>query len=1053
MVSRRESIPGERDDMIRRTIGAFLAATALGAALGTTQAAHAQASTKPVWAHSAVAGWTGATIALSPSGGLLAHHSNGHLRIFRTTNGTLVDSIRFEVSMQAMAWSPDSADLYLGASREVKRYRVADGSYTLMHRSTDLEFVRALAVSPDGTKVAAVGALSGALRYFIIPTNMGALSGPYVMPTLEVNRAQWIDNTKFAVNGPNVFNTTGTRLIANLSNPRPFAVSPDGAQIAHVEAGKVTARNTSAGTLLWSGTLPSTTLTQSIDYVAGGTGIAMVDSDAQQKAAVQIFTPNAFFARKGRYASALSTPGALLALVPGGRRLVLAFQNRANARGVIEQADVSQDLNSFITISTFSPRIFGLRALMPTVVSAGTGSARPGFAYHEFNEGRPQTTVFDAATGLEAQSFRRGSGNDGTSTVISRDGRWILYNGERETGGAGYHLYRTSDNTRVSSFVTTFLRDWSDVANTGSFSVTVGTMTRFYSYNPSSSVITHTFSLPTNWKKHDLSDDGTRLANVDSSSSSLWIVDTSNGQAVCKFTSSQTSMISSFQLASPTRLFTLESASGQLTGTLWNVAGANPVSTARVQVPRINSTGEVRGTLSPDLKYMALSQTWWPTTTTDRTERLMSRIAIVSTESQSVVDTWENPVTSTGYFDLAFMNESKRLVTIDGVGGISGYEFSSPLSSLTITPAAKVGGLSVEGTVTLASAWPTSVVVRLSSSIDRAVPPATVTVPANTLSAKFPIETLGVDASVVARITATVGGTSRTADLRIDPPFRMGVSIPEFVLPSTIVDGAVGIEGKAGPSGIRVSVECTDSRFGVVAPSIVTIPSGASSAPFKLTVAVNPPITAAAVRATSTSPAMTAMAPVRLEVGELKLLIPEFTQGGNAVRLTVMLPQAAPGGGTTVFLSSTDSTLLQLPTQLFIPAGVKTMGVTGQTFPTLVNKRVSGRVRLGTVTVDSSQAMEVRAPKVNSVLCAQEVAAGGTTVTFAVTLSGAAPANFKVIPLSSNNALATVPAQVTFQPGTITSTFAVSLASVTENKNVTISVGGKEVSLLIIPPM
>ncbi|MDL1950417.1 hypothetical protein FBQ97_11460, partial [Acidobacteria bacterium ACD] len=113
------------------------------------------------------------------------------------------------------------------------------------------------------------------------------------------------------------------------------------------------------------------------------------------------------------------------------------------------------------------------------------------------------------------------------------------------------------------------------------------------------------------------------------------------------------------------------------------------------------------------------------------------------------------------------------------------------VSSVALSPAAVVGGSGSTGTVTLSGNAPAGgSVVTLASSKAQAVVPASVTVPAGTKVATFPVTTTAVTASTSASITATRGTSSKSATLTILP-----------LLSSLTVSSASVVGGAAAPTG------------------------------------------------------------------------------------------------------------------------------------------------------------------------------------------------------------------------------------------------------------
>jgi hypothetical protein len=101
----------------------------------------------------------------------------------------------------------------------------------------------------------------------------------------------------------------------------------------------------------------------------------------------------------------------------------------------------------------------------------------------------------------------------------------------------------------------------------------------------------------------------------------------------------------------------------------------------------------------------------------------------------------------------------------------SGGGTTPALASLSLDPSSVIGGQSVLGTATLTGPAPVGgVVVTLSSGRPRlAQVPPSVTVPEGATSATFSVSTTDVSRGRTVRITATLAGTSKTAQLTLLP--------------------------------------------------------------------------------------------------------------------------------------------------------------------------------------------------------------------------------------------------------------------------------------------
>ena len=180
------------------------------------------------------------------------------------------------------------------------------------------------------------------------------------------------------------------------------------------------------------------------------------------------------------------------------------------------------------------------------------------------------------------------------------------------------------------------------------------------------------------------------------------------------------------------------------------------------------------------------------------------------------------------------------------------------LVSVSIVPSPMAGGASGQGTVTLSAAAPVGgTAVSLSSSSGAATLPSATSIPAGATSGTFAFKTTAVSEHTDVTITASAGGVSRTAMLRLmaEGP-APGPAAPLVGLTSRHDDivggenstGTITLEASAPAGGMRVGLASDDAA--VTVPSWVTIAAGDVSASFKIDTAVV--IAARDVRITAT---------------------------------------------------------------------------------------------------------------------------------------------------------------------------------------------------------
>jgi len=169
---------------------------------------------------------------------------------------------------------------------------------------------------------------------------------------------------------------------------------------------------------------------------------------------------------------------------------------------------------------------------------------------------------------------------------------------------------------------------------------------------------------------------------------------------------------------------------------------------------------------------------------------------------------------------------------------------------------------------------------------------------------------------------------------------------------------------------------------------------------------------------------------------------PSTVTGGTSSTGTATLSAAAPAGGATVTLGSSNATVVGVPASVTVPAGatsasftITTTTVTASTAVT-VSGAFGGASRSAVLIVTPVPA----APSVSSVTVTPASVVGGTGATGTVTLTAAAPTAGAIVALSSSNAtVASVPASVTVAAGALSASFAIGTTSVTASTPVTIT--------------
>ncbi|HEV2835468.1 MAG TPA: VCBS repeat-containing protein [Pyrinomonadaceae bacterium] len=175
---------------------------------------------------------------------------------------------------------------------------------------------------------------------------------------------------------------------------------------------------------------------------------------------------------------------------------------------------------------------------------------------------------------------------------------------------------------------------------------------------------------------------------------------------------------------------------------------------------------------------------------------------------------------------------------------------------------------------------------------------------------------------------------------------------------------------------------------------------------------------------------------------------PSAVVSGNSTVITInLVPGAvAPANGFTFTVSSSNSTVLSVPSSVFMSQGTSSVRfnanarnvTSSQSVTVRIRNNQLGRRDVSVTVLPSSTPPPPPALTVSAVTLSPASVVGGNNATGTVTLSAAAP-SATVVNLASSSARATVPPSVTIAAGASTGTFTVGTASVTATATATIS--------------
>ena len=349
------------------------------------------------------------------------------------------------------------------------------------------------------------------------------------------------------------------------------------------------------------------------------------------------------------------------------------------------------------------------------------------------------------------------------------------------------------------------------------------------------------------------------------------------------------------------------------------------------------------------------------------------------------------------------------------------------VQSLALSPTSVTGGNSALGLVTLNGEAPTGgASVNLSTNSTSVIIPASVSVAAGETSASFSVSTVSVTNQTQARINASLGKSSQSGSLTIEPAATFSVAMnPASVGGGARSTGTITLSGAAPKGGLAVSLSSSSSMV-FVEPNI-RIQSGATSGTFGVQTTGVASSTVATITVTIGSEAQSATLTLTPAVLASVVVNPNTVGGGASPWGLVTLNGVAPQGGLVVTLASNQSSVT-VPATVTVPDGrnsalfaIKTSTVTSQAVATITASAGS---------ISETASLTVNPLTVSSISVNPSDIVGGKTALGVVQLNGSAGKGGVVVTLSSSDPSTTVPATVTVPAGSNKAKFAVTTTSV-----------------------
>ena len=322
--------------------------------------------------------------------------------------------------------------------------------------------------------------------------------------------------------------------------------------------------------------------------------------------------------------------------------------------------------------------------------------------------------------------------------------------------------------------------------------------------------------------------------------------------------------------------------------------------------------------------------------------------------------------------------------------------------------------------------------------------PATVVIPAGSLTATFSISATPSDSWTNVSISASLNGSTISQNLNVYPPpyaILYYVTLnPGTATGGTTTTGNQAVLDTTATTATTVTLKSSNPSVATV-PATIVVPAGATSQSFSIV--TQPVTTSQTVFITAASGGVSSSAVLTinpLTLSGLTLAQSSVTGIATITGNTVTIPTAI-GGSTTVTLASSNTAAATVPASVVIPAGatsatfsITTASVAAAQTAT-ITASLNGSSRTATLTVNPPPPATLSA-----ITLSPSTTLGGTTTTAnTVTLSSAATSNTTIALSSSSPAIASVPASVTIPAGATSQTFSIVTASVSADQSATIS--------------
>jgi hypothetical protein len=255
---------------------------------------------------------------------------------------------------------------------------------------------------------------------------------------------------------------------------------------------------------------------------------------------------------------------------------------------------------------------------------------------------------------------------------------------------------------------------------------------------------------------------------------------------------------------------------------------------------------------------------------------------------------------------------------------------------------------------------------------------------------------------------------------------------------------SVQLTGPAPAGGAVVSLSSSDPTAAPV-PASMTIAAGFAFDQFRFQIGpVNAP-TLVTLTATLNGSSAAVSFTVQPPALQSLTIAPSTITGGATPGLIVMLTGQAPAGGAIVSLSSSDPTLVQVPSNVTVAPGSPSATINVPTGPVTANTTVTISASLNGTALQTQLTLTPQQPPASLTLSPTSTS-GTAGSSGTVRLAAAAATDTYLFLSSSNPALVGLPPFVQVPQGAFAGGFLISTSPVTATTTVTISVSGAGVT-------